>query len=70
MMCIFHKKEYKGVFYDTKDKSIILYSVTKCKKCGRIWKEEINNTEYKNTELLRKDLIVVRKTHEHIGDIL
>lgn len=66
MICLFHKKEYKGIYYDTKDKSIILYSVTKCKKCGKIWMEEINKTDYKNTELLRKDLIIVKKTHEHI----
>lgn len=70
MICLFHNKEYKGIYYDTKDKSIILYSVTKCKKCGNIWKEEINKTEYKNTELLRKDLIVVKKTHDYIGDMV
>lgn len=70
MICLFHKKEYKGIYYDTKDKSILLYSITKCKKCGKIWKEEINKTEYFNTETFRKDLIIVKKTHEHIGDIL
>jgi hypothetical protein len=66
VICLFHKKEYKGIYYDTKDRNIILYSVAKCKKCGKIWKEEINKTQYKNAELLKKDLIIVRKTHEHI----
>ena len=66
MICLFHKREYKGIYYDTKDKSILLYSITKCKKCGKIWKEEINKTEYFNTEAFRKDLIIVKKTHEHI----
>ena len=69
MMCLFHKKEYKGVFYDTRDESIMLYSIAKCKKCGKIWKELVNNTEYNNIELLKKDLIVVRKTHEHISEV-
>ena len=70
MICLFHKKEYKGIYYDTRDESIILYSIAKCKKCGKIWKEEINITEYRDIETLRKDLIVVRKTHEHIRDII
>lgn len=52
MICLFHKREYKGIYYDTKDKSIILYSVTKCKKCGKMWKEEINKTEYLFFQLL------------------
>ena len=69
MICLFHKKEYKGIYYDTKDKCILLYTVTKCSKCGKIWKEEINKTQYPDTETLRKDLTIVRKTHDYIGDI-
>lgn len=69
MMCLFHKKKYEGIYYDTKDKSILLYSITKCKKCGKIWKEEVNKTQYQDTETLRKDLIIVRKTHDYMGEI-
>ena len=66
MLCLIHRKKYKGTFYDIKGLTVILYSVWKCEKCGKIWKKEISRTDFNRAENMRVALVQIRKVNENI----